>query len=69
MSDLALTNTPRAEPAVAKPNLDQKPHVSVTAVFILFLVSGIGYAAYGVLSDTSNVGETLTLGAFVLLGF
>jgi inorganic phosphate transporter, PiT family len=42
MSDATLTNTPRAAPAVAKPNLDQKPHVSVTAVFILFLISGIG---------------------------
>jgi inorganic phosphate transporter, PiT family len=68
MSDLTLTNTPRAAPAVAKPNLDQKPHVSVTAVGILFLVSGIGYAAYGVVTDTNNVGETLTLGAFLLLG-
>jgi hypothetical protein len=35
MSELALTNTPRAAPVVAKPNLDQKPHVSVTAVIIL----------------------------------
>jgi inorganic phosphate transporter, PiT family len=68
MSDLALTNTPRAAPAVARPNLDGKPHVSVTAVFFLFLVSGIGYAAYGIVTDTSSVGETLTLGAFVLLG-
>jgi inorganic phosphate transporter, PiT family len=68
MSDLTLTSTPHAAPAVAKPNLDQKPHVSVTAVFILFLVSGIGYAAYGVVTDTSSVGETLALGAFVLLG-
>jgi inorganic phosphate transporter, PiT family len=68
MSDLTLTNTPLAAPAVAKPNLDQKPHVSVWAVFILFLVSGIGYAAYGVVTDTSSVGETLALGALVLLG-
>ncbi len=35
MSDLALTNA-TAAPAVAKPNLDQKQHVSVRAVFILF---------------------------------
>jgi inorganic phosphate transporter, PiT family len=68
MSDLTLTSPPPAAPAVAKPNLDQKPHISVTAVFILFLISGIGYAAYGVVTDTSNVGETLALGAMVLLG-
>jgi inorganic phosphate transporter, PiT family len=68
MSDLTLTNTPLAAPTVAKPNLDQKPHVSVWAVFILFLVSGIGYAAYGVVTDTTSVGETLALGALVLLG-
>jgi inorganic phosphate transporter, PiT family len=68
MSDLALTNATPAAPASVKPNFDQRPHVSVTAVFIIFLVSGIGYAAYGVISDTSNVGETLALGALVLLG-
>jgi hypothetical protein len=41
-------------PAVAKPNLDQELYVGVTAVLILFL----GYAAWGVVTDTSNVGET-----------
>jgi inorganic phosphate transporter, PiT family len=63
MSDLALTNVTRATPTVAKPNVDQKPHVSVTAVFVVCLVSGVGYAAHGVVTDTSNVGDTLTLGA------
>jgi hypothetical protein len=29
MSDATLTDMPRATPAVAEPNLDQKPHVSV----------------------------------------
>jgi PiT family inorganic phosphate transporter len=59
MSELALHDVPLA--ARAKPNFDQKPHVSAVLVFILLLVSGIGYAAYGILTDTSSVGEPLAL--------
>ncbi len=57
-----------AAPEVVKPNLDQKPHVSATLVFILLLVSGLGYAAYGIITDTNSVGEPLALSALVLLG-
>jgi len=67
MSELALHDASVGVP-VAKPNLDQKPHVSVALVFILLLVSGIGYAAYGILTDTSSVGEPLALTALILLG-
>jgi len=67
MSDLALHDASVGAP-VAKPNLDQKPHVSVALVFILLLVAGIGYAAYGILTDTSSVGEPLALTALILLG-
>ncbi|MET3912608.1 PiT family inorganic phosphate transporter [Bradyrhizobium sp. S3.3.6] len=68
MSDLALNDRPRGSESAAKPDLDRKPHVSVVAAFLLFLVSGIGYAAYGVFTDTHNVGEPLALGALLLLG-
>src|SRR5215472_5962639 len=65
MSEIALQPARRA---TAKPNLDQKPRVGATLVFVLLLVCGIGYAAYGILTDTNNAGEPLAIGAFVLLG-
>lgn len=68
MSDLALNDAQLKPQAAAKPDLHRKPHVSMVAVFLLFLVSGIGYAAYGILTDTRSVGEPLALGALVLLG-
>lgn len=68
MSDLALNDAQLNPQAIAKPDLHRKPHVSMVAVFLLFLVSGVGYAAYGILTDTSSVGEPLALGALVLLG-
>jgi inorganic phosphate transporter, PiT family len=58
MSDVAL-----AAPEIVRPNLDQKSHVSATLVFVLLLVSGAGYAAYGIITDTRSVGEPLALGA------
>lgn len=68
MSDFALNDTRPDTQAAAKPDLNRKPHVSLVAVFLLFLVSGIGYAAYGIFTDTHNVGEPLALSALVLLG-
>ena len=35
---------------------------------MLLLVSGLGYAAYGIITDTNSVGEPLALSALVLLG-
>ena len=67
MSDTTMRDA-LAAPEVVRPNLDQKPHVSATLVFILLLVSGIGYAAYGIITDTNSVGEPLALSALVLLG-
>ena len=68
MSELALHDVPLAPVPTAKPDLDQKPHFSAVLVFILLLVTGVGYAAYGILTDTSSVGEPLALTALVLLG-
>ena len=48
MSDLAVHDASLKTEAAAKPNLDQKPHVSAVLVFLLLLVLGIGYAAYGI---------------------
>lgn len=68
MSDLALNDARLDSQTTAKPDLHRKPHVSVVAVFLLFLVSGIGYAAYGIFTDTHNVGEPLAISALLLLG-
>ncbi len=68
MSDTTIRDAGLAAPEVLKPNLDQKTHVSANLVFILLLVSGAGYAAYGIVTDTSAVGEPLALDALVLLG-
>lgn len=68
MSDLALNDAGADPQAAAKPDLHSKPHVSMVAVFLLFLVSGIGYAAYGIFTDTHSVGEPLALSALLLLG-
>jgi PiT family inorganic phosphate transporter len=68
MSDIALNDAPAASQSAAQPDLHRKPHVSMVAVFLLFLFSGLGYAAYGIFTDTHNVGEPLALGALLLLG-
>lgn len=68
MSDLALNDARPVAQAAAKPDLHKKPHVSMVAVFLLFLVSGIGYAAYGIFTDTQSVGEPLAISALLLLG-
>ncbi|CAH2603567.1 Phosphate transporter [Rhodovastum atsumiense] len=72
MSDLS-TVAPSA-PGIAtiaapRPDLDRRLHGSTPFIFGLLLVSGIGYAVYGLISDMNNVGqEPLAIGAFVLLG-
>ncbi|MBV9757699.1 MAG: inorganic phosphate transporter [Alphaproteobacteria bacterium] len=67
MSDIVLPAGSLA-PHAARPDLDRKPHPGGLLVFLLLLVSGLGYAGYGILSDTSSVGEPLAIGALVLLG-
>ena len=68
MSDTTMRDTAFGASEAVKPNLDQKSHVSAILVFILLLVSGVGYAAYGIITDTNSVGEPLALSALVLLG-
>jgi PiT family inorganic phosphate transporter len=51
-------------------NLDGKVHPTGIAAFALFLVAGLGYAIYGLVSDLSTYGkgEPLAIGALLLLG-
>ena len=65
MTDIQLGRT--FETAI-KPKLDHKPHVSMLATFVLLLLCGVGYAAYGIFTDTQSVGEPLAIGAMWLLG-
>jgi PiT family inorganic phosphate transporter len=60
--DVAGLHSPR-------PHLDEKPHVVGAVAFLLVLAAGLGYAAFNIYSDISEVGEHgLAIGAFVLLG-
>jgi PiT family inorganic phosphate transporter len=55
--------------ASPRPHLDGKPHVGGAIAFLLVLVAGLGYTAFSISNDISNVGEqSLAIGAFVLLG-
>lgn len=68
MSDLVLPSSTHAA-ARGRPNLNQKHHGASGPIFILLLVSGLGYAAYGLVSAMNGIGEEpLALGAFLLLG-
>ena len=67
MTDAALSSD-GLELRPARPRLDHKIHPGAIATFVLLLVCGVGYAAYGIFTDTGNVGEPLAIGALVLLG-
>ncbi len=51
-------------------NIDSKVHPTGAAAFALFLVAGLGYAVYGLVTDlqTYGGGQPIALGAFLLLG-
>jgi inorganic phosphate transporter, PiT family len=52
-----------------RPHLDEKPHVLGSVIFLLVVMGGLGYTAFSIFRDMSQVGEhNLAIGAFVLLG-
>src|SRR5580658_5793373 len=65
MTDMAL---PHTEPQAGAPKLGEKPHAASRIVFLVMLVAGIGYCAYGLRTDIASVGEVVHLGVFTLLG-
>jgi PiT family inorganic phosphate transporter len=68
MSDRTI-NRGMTDVASPRPHLDGKPHVGGAIAFLLVLVAGLGYTAFSISNDISNVGEqSLAIGAFVLLG-
>jgi len=68
MTDAALPFGTTTRAPSARPDLEGRTHLGTVLVFVLLLVSGVGYAVYGLLSDIHGVGEPLALGAFLLLG-
>ena len=68
MSDITM-NRDMADVRSPRPHLDSKPHVGGAIAFLLVLVAGLGYAAFKIWNDISNVDKhNLAIGAFVLLG-
>ncbi len=68
MSDLTM-NGGVADASSPRPHLDGRPHPVGAIAFLLVLVAGLGYAAFSIFSDISEVGEQdLAIGALVLLG-
>src|SRR5580692_2415630 len=67
MADVAIAPDAHAS-AAHKPRFDGKTHPATVIVFLLLLLGGLGYAAYGFLNDIQHVHETLAIGAFGLLG-
>ncbi len=68
MSDIPMDRGV-ADIASPRPHLDEKPHRGGALAFLLVLLAGLGYAAFSIWRDISNVGEhNLAIGAFVLLG-
>ena len=68
MSDFTMTEGMAGTPS-PRPHMDAKPHIGGAIVFILVLVAGLGFAAFSIATDISNVGEqNIATGAFVLLG-
>src|ERR1700721_812999 len=68
MSDTTI-NRGMTDVASPRPHLDGKPHVGGAIAFLLVLVAGLGYTAFSISNDISNVGEqSLAVAAFVLLG-
>ena len=67
MSDLTMNGVAGAPSP--RPHMDTKPHAAGAIAFILVLVAGLGFAAYSIATDISNVGEqNIATGAFVMLG-
>ena len=60
MSDIAI--------GAAKPQLNTRPSLLTSAVFLALLAAGLGYGVHGLLDDIQSVHEPLALGVFGLLG-
>jgi PiT family inorganic phosphate transporter len=62
----ATTTAEAAGPAA--PNLHERPPLVTRIVFIVLLIAGVAYCAYGLRADIAGVGEIVHLGVFALLG-
>ena len=46
----------------------EKPPIATRVVFLVMLIAGLAYVAYGLRTDVASVGEVIHLGVFALLG-
>jgi PiT family inorganic phosphate transporter len=65
MTDMAMQEV---APRAGAPKLDEKPSAATRIVFLVMLLAGVGYCAYGLRADIASVGEVVHLGVFTLLG-
>jgi inorganic phosphate transporter, PiT family len=60
--------TAAEEPHSGGPKLHEPQSMVTRIVFIVLLIAGVSYCAFGVHADIQSVGETVRLGVFALLG-
>jgi PiT family inorganic phosphate transporter len=65
MTDAALSADTIAP---GEPKLNEPSPLAARIVFVVLLVAGLAYGVYSLRADVSNVGETIELGVFALLG-
>src|SRR5271156_3216055 len=65
MTDMTMTE---AAPSALATKMAEKPPIATRVVFLVMLVAGLSYVAYGLRSDVAGVGEVIHLGVFALLG-
>ena len=65
MTDITMT---APAPSAVASKLAEKPPIATRVVFLVMLLVGLSYVAYGLRSDVASVGEVIHLGVFTLLG-
>ncbi|HKT52927.1 MAG TPA: inorganic phosphate transporter [Caulobacteraceae bacterium] len=66
MAEAAVIHDEGAQ--AGKPDLSKPSPIAARAGFLVMLLVGVGYVAFGVRNDVTGVGETVAFGAFALLG-
>jgi PiT family inorganic phosphate transporter len=65
MTDVTMTE---AAPSAVANKMAEKPSIATRVVFLVLLIGGLSYVAFGLRSDIAGVGEVIHFGVFALLG-